>query len=286
MAGPAPTASRGLDPPFELVPGIGGPLFLSVPHSGRNYPAWLVERSRLGQKSLETLEDPLVDQLVQRAIDRGAGAIIARAPRALIDLNRDPAELDPRAIIGRTGPAPTARAGAGLGLIPTRLAGTGDLWRGAIDEGDLVQRLAKVHRPYHDAIATRLSDLSRAHRQLVLLDCHSMPPRPRHEANVVLGNRHGTSAADWVLDLIEAVASRSGFSVARNRPFAGGHVVERHGRPRQGVHAVQIEIDRSAYCQRDMRTAGPGFDRVVRLFETLCETLIVHLKDEVAEAAE
>jgi N-formylglutamate amidohydrolase len=112
-----------------------------------------------------------------------------------------------------------------------------------------------------------------------------MPPRPEG-ANIILGDRHGTSAAPWLVDAAEVIARRCGFTVARNLPYAGGHVVERHGRPQQRIHALQIEIDRSIYCQRDLRTRGPGFDQVAMLFETLAGELGALLPRRLEEAAE
>ncbi|MCY7339446.1 MAG: N-formylglutamate amidohydrolase [Sphingomonas bacterium] len=240
-----------------------------MPHSGRDYDPALLARARLGRASLERLEDPLVDQLVEGALDRGVGAVIARAPRALIDLNRAEDDLDPATIAGRTGEAPTLRARAGLGLLPSRLAGLGDLWRAPLAEDELVARIASVHRPYHAALTAALERLARSWGEVVLIDCHSMPPRARGEANVVIGDRHGTSAAKWVSVAADRIASRLGFAVAHNAPFAGGHIVARHGAPQRGIHAIQIEVDRAAYCQRDARTAGTGFDRVAMLFEAL-----------------
>ncbi len=244
-------------------------MLLSVPHSGRDYDPALLSRTRLGRASLERLEDPLVDQLIEGALDRGFGAVIARAPRALIDLNRAEDDLDPATIIGRSGVAPTARAGAGLGLLPSRLAGVGALWRSPLSEDELAARIAGVHRPYHAAISAALERLAVSWGEVILIDCHSMPSRPRGEANVVIGDRHGTSAAPWVGEAAERIASQLGFAVAHNAPFAGGHIITRHGIPRRGIHAIQIEVDRAAYCQRDGRTAGPGFDRVAMLFEAL-----------------
>ena len=278
-----------LPAPFALLDirrGRSLPILLSVPHSGRDYEPALIERSRLGRASLERLEDPLVDELVQGALDRGIGAVIARAPRAMIDINRAEDELDPGSVAGRSGPPPTARARAGLGLLPTRLASIGELWRAPVPETELARRLAHVHRPYHAALDEALGQLSRASGEVLLIDCHSMPPRPRGEANVVIGDRHGTSAAPWVSEAAERIAARLGFAVARNTPFAGGHIVTRHGSPARGIHAIQVEVDRSCYCLRDARTPGPGFGRVMRLFETLGEELGGLLAHRNLDAAE
>ena len=273
MAGNPPPSTPSEGPAVEYLPGRGGPLLLSVPHSGRDYPDALLLRSRLGRASLEQLEDPLVDLLVQGAIDRGAGAVIARAPRAMIDVNRALDEIHPAAILGRCGEPATMRARAGLGVIPTRLAGLGELWRAPIDEREYADRVARIYQPYHDRLSAALAALSETWGEVLLIDCHSMPPRPRGEANIVIGDRHGCSAAPWLVEAAEAIARRRGFAVARNVPFAGGHIVERHGRPANGVHAIQVEVDRSAYCTRDSRSPGPGFDRVALLFEALSTEL-------------
>ena len=282
----APPPFPGPSPQLvEVIAGRGGPILLSVPHSGRDYDRDLLARSRLGRASLERLEDPLVDRLVTGAIDRGVGAVIARAPRAMVDVNRAVTELAPAAIRGRMGEPPTARARAGLGVIPTRLGGVGELWRAPIDEVEFERRLAHVHRPYHDALADRLQRLAATWSDVLLLDCHSMPPRTG-AANIVVGDRHGTSAAPWLVEAAEAIARRRGFGVARNLPFAGGHIIERHGAPRRRVHAIQIEVDRAAYCQRDSRTPGVGFDRVAMLFEALCTELGAALSQRLDVAAE
>lgn len=282
----APPLSPLLSPAsVEVIAGRGGPVLLSVPHSGRDYEGDLLAHSRLGRASLERLEDPLVDRLVAGLIDRGFGAVVARVPRALIDVNRALDELAPAAISGRRGDPPTARARAGLGVIPTRLAGIGELWRGPIDEAEFERRVASVHRPYHDAITAHLASMAQSWPDILLLDCHSMPPRPG-EADIVFGDRHGTSAAPWLVEAAEAIARRRGFAVARNVPFAGGYVVERHGQPRRRVHAIQIEVDRSAYCQRDLRSPGVGFDRVAMMFEALGTELGAALSWRLDDAAE
>ena len=271
---------------IEVRSGGALPVLLSVPHSGRDYDEALLDRARHGRIGLERLEDPLVDQLVAGALDRGVGGVIARAPRALIDVNRAEDELDPRAVFGRNGPAPTARARAGLGLIPTRLAELGELWRAPIGEDELDRRVEMIHRPYHFALDEQLTALSGKWGDALLIDCHSMPPRRPGQEQVVIGDRFGASAAPWIGDAAARIAARHGFSVARNVPFAGGHIVARHGRPERGIHAIQMEVDRSCYCRGDARTAGPGFDRVCSLFEALAGELGQLLSDRLLDAAE
>ena len=270
------------------MPSRGGlPLLLSVAHSGRDYPAWLGAAAWGGRASLEPLEDPLVDRLAWRALAAGHGAVIARTPRAAIDCNRAEDELDPALVEGAP-PAPAgSRARAGLGLVPSRTAQHGPLWRRTIDLEEVERRLEAVHRPFHGAIESTLRDLAERHGGAVLLDLHSMPPRrARPHAQVVIGDRHGQSAHDWVADLAAGVARDRGFTVARNDPFAGGHIVARHGDPSANIHALQLEIDRSAYCLRDCRTPGPGFERVALLIEALANRLGEAMAGGLAIAAE
>ena len=258
---------RPLALPDIVPPRSALPVLLSIPHSGRAYPGWLVRESVGGVAALESLEDPLVDRLAWRALASGVGAVIARAPRAAIDCNRAPDEIDPAVVTGAAEPA-SARAKAGLGIIPGRTARHGHLWRRPIAPHELGRRINLAHAPYHAAIERGLDRLAIVHGGALLLDCHSMPPR-RGQAELVIGDRHGTSAARSLTDAAARIARAQGWEVALNLPYAGGHVIERHGRPGDGIHALQLEIDRSCYLGPDGRTPGPGFDRAARLLEQL-----------------
>ena len=244
------------------------PVLLSVPHSGREYPAWLIANAARGRAGLESLEDPLVDRLAWRAVAQGIGAVIARAPRAAIDCNRAADEIDPAVIVDAGPDAVGVRARGGLGIVPSRSAPHGRLWRRPIDQAELDLRIVEAHASYHGALADELRCLANTHGQALLIDCHSMPVR-HGQAQIVIGDRHGGSAAPWLAAEAGRLAKANGWSVAFNDPYAGGHIIERHGRPERGVHALQLEIDRSCYLARDMRSPGPGFDRAARLIEQL-----------------
>lgn len=246
---------------------------LSIPHSGRDYPEWLIAEARHGRAALASLEDPLVDRLAWRALAAGFGAVIARTPRAAIDCNRSPEEVDPAAIAD-AGPAPVGpRARHGLGIIPSRAVRHGTLWKRALSRARFEARLAAVHRPYHQLLGEQLTALAAAHPTVLLLDLHSMPPRGGSAAPVVIGNRHMASSAEWLAREAAAICDRLGFRAALNIPYAGGHIVERHGRPAGGIHALQIEIDRATYLAADLASPGTGFDRVSRLIEALAAEL-------------
>jgi len=254
------------------------PVVLSVPHSGQCYPESLLQASRLPRHILETLEDPLVDRLVWRAAASGAATLIALAPRAEIDLNRDEREIDPAMIVpppSSSGLVQSARTRGGLGLIPSRIAGAGPVWRQRLPAAELARRITALHRPYHLALTALLREAHRRFGVAILLDCHSMPARAEGAgiAQVVLGDRHGTTIAPDLIDAAADAVQAAGFTVSRNIPYAGGYITARHGRPASGVHAVQIEIDRALYLAPDMRSAGPGFDRVANLLASVAAAL-------------
>lgn len=258
-------------PPFHRIGPARpvSPVVLSVPHAGRAYGEGLLRVARVSQAVLEGLEDRLVDRLVWRAVADGAAAVIALAPRAEIDLNRDEREVDP-AMVAPSPPErdllPTARMRGGLGLVPARLAGCGALWRGRMSREELKRRVETIHRPYHAAVADALAAARLRFGEAILLDCHSMPPRPHGKGpDIVIGDRHGTSAGPAMRAAALDAVRRLGFSVACNDPYAGGHVTEHHGDPDAGTHALQIEIDRALYLDDGLREAGKGFDKVARL---------------------
>jgi N-formylglutamate amidohydrolase len=249
------------------------PVLLSVPHSGRDYPDWLVAMASAGKPALATLEDPLVDRLIWRALQRGCGAVVACTPRAAVDCNRAEDEVDPSVVDGARRGRVSARARGGLGIVPARTQQHGYLWRRAITPKQLDERLTQAHRPYHAAIEAQLALLVDRFGCALLLDCHSMPPPPEGVPPIVFGDCRGRAADGWISAEATAITRRSGLDAALNEPFAGGHVIERHARPHSGIHALQIEIDRRCYLDARMRKPGTGFDRIAILIETLAVEL-------------
>jgi N-formylglutamate amidohydrolase len=254
-----------------------------VPHAGRDYPDWLVSLASNGRKPLEALEDPLVDRLVWRALGRGAGAVIARAARAAVDCNRAEDEIDPAVVQALPTVRPSPRARGGLGIVPSRTAAHGHLWRRPISKSELEQRLDQAYRPYHQAIEEQLSLLLDRFGCALLLDCHSMPASKAPPA-IVFGDRYARSAAPWLMAEATAIAAAAGFRATANDPFAGGHILDRHGSPQNGVHAIQIEIDRRCYLDANGEP-NESFDEVAALIETLASGLGSALLDHRPAAA-
>jgi N-formylglutamate amidohydrolase len=262
-------------------------VLLSVPHSGRDYPGWLIDMASGGRAALTTLEDPLVDRLAWRAVNRGVGAVVARAPRAAVDCNRAEDEVDPAVIEGGRREGLTARARGGLGIVPARTPHHGFLWRRAIGPRQLEERLEQAHRPYHQAIEDQLERLIERFGCALLLDCHSMPPPPAGIPAIVFGDCRGRAADAPVSLEALRIARGLGFEAGLNEPFAGGHIVERHSRPSRNVHALQIEIDRRCYLTLPANAPGPRFDEVAALIEALAVGLgELLLRQQFATAAE
>ena len=237
------------------------PFVFASPHSGRLYPASFLSRSRLTGLSLRRSEDAFVDELFAAAASIGAPLLAARFPRALLDVNRSPGELDASMFDGPLGMALDAaspRVSAGLGVIPRIVRDGAEIYSGKLSPADAAERLALFYRPYHAALA-RLVESTRAQFGVaVLLDCHSMPSAAA-VPDIVLGDRYGLSATPAVTRAAESAFEAQGFRVVRNVPYAGGYTTQLHGRPARGLHALQVEVNRGLYLDEERIEASSGF---------------------------
>lgn len=263
------------------------PLVCAVPHGGRIYPPALFSAAAVPHAILEQLEDRYADLLIAKAVQHGAVAIVARVARAWIDLNRGEEDLDPALRDPpHSGPPQTARARSGLGLLPRRV-GRRDLWREPPTAESAAARIATIHRPYHAAVAQALDEACRRFGHAVLIDCHSMPTlsglRP---ARIVIGDAHGKSAGKGVAAEVAREARLHGYIAAINAPYAGAHSLARHGRPADNIHALQIEVDRALYLDRDMRAPSDGLRKAQSLVWELAQAAVAAAAPPFAIAAE
>jgi N-formylglutamate amidohydrolase len=254
------------------------PVVLSVGHAGRRYPEAIEQRARLSVGALTALEDAHADRLVDDAVAEGATAIVADVARAWIDLNRDPRELDPGMVDPRPAGGPMAegpRVRAGLGLVPRRVSGGGDIWRGPITAADVAERLAEVHEPYHAAVAETLAAARERHGHAVLLDCHSMPPLSGQAGGVrvVVGDLGGASADHGLVATTLGFLRAQGFRTAHNVPMRAAIRSRATAGRRSASMPVQLEICRSLYLDPPLRSPGPGLNRMRRLIAELHRTL-------------
>ncbi len=288
-------------PAFTLVtpkaPAL--PVILAAPHGGRTYPEDLWAAMRRPVSSALALEDRLVDRLARQSGTRtGAAVLTAQAPRAMIDLNRAPNEIDWTMVAegapggagvdkangaGANGAGANRRVRSGLGLVPRRVAGLGEIWRHPLTGAALDARIGQVHAPYHAALGQTLAAYRDTFGAVLLLDVHSMPPlKPatagQAAAHYVIGDRFGAAASDRLAAIALRVLSSRAHSgqeslCAHNRPYAGGYVLERHADPAGGIHAMQLEISRDLYLDGAHDNAGAGWDGVVDAIVALIRAL-------------
>ncbi|WP_052117814.1 N-formylglutamate amidohydrolase [Novosphingobium pentaromativorans] len=265
------------------------PVLVAVPHAGRVYPSGLLREMRHPESVSLRLEDRYVDRLGEEIAARtGASLLIAHAPRAMVDLNRAPDDIDwemfeRSARPERGGDMPSRRVLSGLGLIPRRLPGLGELWRSRHARQDLTARVDGIHAPYHEALAEQLAILRERWGAALLLDLHSMPPLPSRfgvtGAQYVVGDRFGVTCHGSVIATAFAHFAEQGLPSAHNRPYAGGYVLERHAQPQRGLHAFQLEIDRSCYLDAHLAEPGEGLPRVVDVLVGLIRRLAAVVAD-------
>lgn len=259
------------------------PLLISVPHAGRAYSGSLLDAMRHPESTALKLEDRFADRLGHAvAAATGAMLLVANAPRAMIDLNRAPDDVD-WDMFGRgerrrlDSFAASRRARSGLGLIPRRVPGIGELWKRRHAETELAARLEGIHEPYHVSLAEALRELRARWGVAILLDLHSMPPIPRTAGfsapEIVLGDRFGASCHGGLIAASFSVLHEAGRVAAHNRPYSGGYVLERHAAPEAGLHAIQVEIDRGAYLDAELAEPGEGFPATVDLLAGLVRRL-------------
>ena len=239
------------------------PVLIAVPHAGRAYPGAVLADMRDAGLSQLRLEDRHVDAVaVEIARATGAGLLVAHAPRAMLDLNRASDDIDWDMVEGgaledgqrsaHRNPGTNARARSGLGLVPRRLPGFGEIWRSRLPREELARRIDRIHQPYHEFLGTELRRIRDAWGAALLIDLHSMPPlrRPSGEERapqIVLGDRFGAACQNILATCAFRYLDRHGCAVAHNRPYSGGYVLDRHAEPARGIHGIQLELCRSTY---------------------------------------
>ncbi len=265
------------------------PVVIAVPHAGRGYTGSLIERMRNPGFAALRLEDRYVDRLAEGvARQTGAKLLVAHAPRAMIDLNRGSDDVDwemfgQRARRDVDSYTPGRRARSGLGLIPRRLPGIGELWKRWHDEDELTARIEGIHEPYHRCLGEVLERVRARWGAALLLDLHSMPPlalrggQPPPE--FVLGDRFGVSCHGSLIGSSFTYLAEMRRGAAHNRPYAGGYVLERHAAPAKGLHAMQLEIDRSSYLDARLAEPGRGFAAMVHLLAGLVRRLAANVAE-------
>ncbi|WP_417621121.1 N-formylglutamate amidohydrolase [Parasphingorhabdus sp.] len=255
------------------------PILVSVPHSGREYPPQLLDNLNVSASHLLRLEDRYADRLAALAIAAGFPAIIARKPRAWVDLNRSDMEIDPDMIVGMDPeriPRISKKVRGGLGILPRRLHGAGNLWREKWQHQDVLDRIEQDHEPYHAMVGKLLDEIRSAFGCALLLDLHSMPSvldENRRKIGFVIGDRFGRSCESRYAELAAVHFRMAGHHVQTNHPYSGGYILERHGKPERNIHAFQLEVDRSLYLDQDLREPVAAARSIAALIRDCCVML-------------
>lgn len=254
------------------------PFVFASPHSGRFYPANFIAMSRLSATALRRSEDAFVEELFCGAVALGAPMLAARFPRAFLDANRAPAEIDSAMFEGALAVAvdsPSPRVNAGLGVIPRIVRDGAEIYRGKLKPAEAEERLNRLYRPYHAALAQLIEETREQFGVAVVIDCHSMPSAAAIP-DIVFGDRYGMAAAPSVTRLAELAFEEQGFSHARNAPYAGGYTTHLHGRRDRDVHALQVEINRALYLDEERIAKGARFEQVhARLTDALTRLVAI-----------
>jgi N-formylglutamate amidohydrolase len=268
-----------LDPPFDVIEPteLLCPLVFSSPHSGSSYPERFLATARLDAKTLRRSEDAFVDALFGRVTELGAPLLRAKFPRAYLDVNREPYELDPRMFDGRLpsfANTRSIRVAGGLGTIARVVGESQEIYARRLPVEEAIQRIERLYKPYHETLRGLLDRAHRIFGVAVLIDCHSMPSMSPQggaagiitekavKADFIVGDRYGTSCDAGLVEAVEYELRHLGYATRRNKPYAGGFITEHYGNPAGHFHSMQIEVNRALYMDEKNLTALPRFERV------------------------
>ncbi|NVN88210.1 MAG: N-formylglutamate amidohydrolase [Rhodopseudomonas sp.] len=270
-------------PAFEIAePAVWrAPIIFNSPHSGSVYPNAFLNASRIDIEALRRSEDSFMDELIDGLGERGFPVVRVHFPRSYVDVNREPYELDPRMFSGRLpsfANTRSMRVAGGLGTIP-RVVGDGqEIYRERIHIDDALGRIEALYKPYHRALRRLINKAHQNFGTVIVVDCHSMPSvgisrdEPRRP-DIVIGDRYGTSCASLIPDTIEEALAARGYTIGRNKPYAGGFITEHYGNPASGLHTVQVELNRAIYMDERLRQRSARFAQVAADFTLLADAL-------------
>jgi len=280
----AETIESELTPPFEVARPreLTAPLLFNSPHSGRIYPRAFLAASKLDALTLRRSEDAYVEELFGFVVSLGAPLLYAHFPRAYLDVNREPYELDPalfRDGLPHYANTQSVRVVGGLGTIARIVSESDEIYREPLSLVAALERINGRYTPYHATLRTLLEEAEQAFGLAVLIDCHSMPSAPIADhgggrPDFVLGDRYGTSCSGEMTRVAAELLKAQGYAVALNKPYAGGYITEHYGRPQAGRHALQVEINRSLYMNETSFDKSPGFGRLKRDLEQMVRALM------------
>lgn len=279
----ADTVPHAFFPSFDVLSPRqqSAPFVFSSPHSGRIYPPEFLKMSRLDPITLRRSEDCFVDRLFQSVATLGAPLISARFPRAYLDLNREPYELDPE-LVSEALPAHantvSIRVAGGLGTVARIVADGENIYRGRLPLSHVLARIDQLYFPFHGELARLIASTRDLFGYAILVDCHSMPsaamtPHGAARPDIVIGDRFGAASDTRLAMLVRDIFQHRGFKVQMNRPYAGGYITEHYGQPARHIHALQLEINRGLYLNEATLAETSGFNSLQAALYDICAEL-------------
>ena len=274
-----------LSPPFEVLrpKELKLPFVFNSPHSGRVYPQAFLAASKLDSMTLRRSVDSYVEELFGFVADLGAPLLFAHFPRAFLDVNREPYELDPalfREGLPHYANTQSVRVVGGLGTIARIVSEADEIYREPLSIGAALERITRLYEPYHATLKALLAEAKEQFGFAVLIDCHSMPSSPMADQGVgrpdfVLGDRFGTSCSPDLIRLASGQLKALGHVVVLNKPYAGGFITEHYGRPHEGIHTLQVELNRALYMDEASFEKSGAFDRLRADLERMVKTTAI-----------
>lgn len=253
----------------ETARGVPVPLVLDSPHSG----TWLPDGLPLAVPAddLRDGEDTLVDALWADAPGHGATLLAARFARTWVDPNRHADDIDPDLLDSPwPGPLrPSGKAAIGKAVVWRTLDDGRPIYTRRLSPAEVRARLDAGLHPYQQRLARLIDDTHARHGACVHLNCHSMNAVAGAmgeggagvaRADVVLGDRDGSTCAPELTAHLRATFESLGYRVAVNDPFKGVELVRAYSDPARGRHSLQVELNKRLYMDEVRRTPTAGFE--------------------------
>jgi len=277
-------------PAYHLVAPAGhpAPVLVDSPHSGWQWPPDFLPAAP--RDAVRTTWDAFVDELWGHAPQVGVTLLAATFPRAYIDVNRAPTDLD-AALLAEPWPeplVPTAYSARGMGLVRRLALPAVPMYDDPLPVAAVQHRLTHYYRPYREALRARLDALQARHGVVWHVNAHSMKSTGNamnvdagaKRPDVVVSDRHGTTASPsctaWVAEWFVA----QGLHTTVNTPYQGGAIVVAEGRPDAHRHSVQVEFNRALYLHEDTGERRGSFADVQRLCTAFLRAFVAYARTE------
>lgn len=261
------------------------PLVLTAPHSGEKVPQEAPWLKSLSEQILLTDVDRFVDQLyLPAALALPLPLLVTDVHRYAADLNRYPDDVDRDSVLG----SPNESGKFPKGFHWTITTQNQQIMPAPIAVETHNQIVANYHDQFHEQFQSKISAIRKRFKSSPLfhLDCHSMPSvgtgahsdQGSRRPDVVVSDFNGKSSSAQFKDLVIAAYSTQGLNVSYNWPYQGGRITQRYGKPDQGHHTLQIELNRALYMDEGTKQKLKTFSDVSLKLKRALELVVEGVK--------